>query len=85
MSQLASCIELNWVIQQVSLFNISRHKFFDDFPSDRHVESPHLLAGGDDLVLGQQKAELSGVAQLHGVAVGDPQLAQRPVQGPAAG
>ena len=49
------------------------------------MESPHLLAGGDDLVLGQQEAELAGVAQLHGVAVGDPQLAQRPVQRPAAG
>ena len=49
------------------------------------MEGPHLLAGGDDLVLGQEEAELAGVAQLHGVAVGDSQLAQCPVQGPATG
>ena len=49
------------------------------------MEGPHLLAGGDDLVLGQEEAELAGVAQLHGVAVGDPQLAQCPVQGSTTG
>ena len=60
-------------------------KLPDDLPGHGPVEGPHLPPGVDDLLLGQQEAVATLVAQLHGVAVGDPQLAQRPVQGPTAG
>ena len=49
------------------------------------MEGPRLLPVGNDLVRREEEAVHPRVSQLHGVAVGDPQLAQCPVQGPATG
>ena len=74
-----------WYISTINLFNIVNNKAarllgtrrtlkrgegLDDLPGHGHVEGPHLLAGGDDLLGRQQEAVVARVAELHAVAAG---------------
>ena len=49
---------------------LKRGEGLDDLPGHGHVEGPHLLAGGDDLLGRQQEAVVARVAELHAVAAG---------------
>ena len=56
----------------------------DGLPEEDPVCGPHLLARGDDLVLGQEEA-VALVAQLHGVGKAGAERTGVPVVGVAGG